>query len=826
MTRRLAAAALLALAACPGSGPEAPKIDALDPPAVEGGAPFTLRVTGERLGPAPKVRVGRAVLTGVLSPDGATVEVSVPALRRGAADVRVEADGVVSAPARLRVGNSPCVIRDPGPVTVVVGHPLRLLLSATDFDGDPVTLHVAGLPKGARWDPITHRLHFNPRADQGDRAFLVEVRATDGIQAVALPLLLDVVRSPPPMTVRAVQPNPAPGGLTFWLELEGEGLTSSAQVRLGDQALVTELSTGPEGQARLRARVPATGRGEHPLEVLSAGVVVHAQTLAVKNAPPMVRVPDDLEVDEETELVAHLEAWDLEQDPLRLTVTDLPPGARFDEATGRLTFRPDFIQGGRTYTLQAEARDHADVRVEPFTITVRDTIQPPPPEVTHEARMADHLQLTLRQRTDGFLDSPEQAGREFEARVVVPLDATVVHPKAVRIFLHGFGGEPYVGGKGDQFRIYPHDPDNTYWWGHKDGAGPNAHVPPYTVRRTLHLLAWLLDRYPGADPERVYVTGSSMGGAGAALMGLLWARHFALAEASLAQTVARNHRPSRVAQLSTLWGSPQENLRDELGLPVWNRLDLVRALADSPEARDQFIFTRHAKDDPIINFGAAVRPSPLAKEAWLPALERHRVGHLAVWDEGAHGPPDPVLGPDWWDGGWDRMEDAETTLARNQAFIAFSNSSADEDPGDGRGDGRPFDPEKGYAGEVGIPGDTGWDGAVAGVHNRYLRWDSRFIVDTWARFEVPLRVHMVPGPPPPRPGYPPKGDVYLGPLPIRADVTPRRVQAFRCRPGERIAWTYGDASGVVEAGPDGEVTVPQLPLHREWSPLTLTRAPP
>ena len=147
----------------------------------------------------------------------------------------------------------------------------------------------------------------------------------------------------------------------------------------------------------------------------------------------------------------------------------------------------------------------------------------------------------------------------------------------------------------------------------------------YSVTSAVQIaLAWLLDRYPGADPERVYVTGSSMGGAGAALMGLLWARHFALAEASLAQTVARNHRPSRVAQLSTLWGSPQDNLRDELGLPVWDRLDLVRALADSPEARDQFIFTRHAKDDPIINFGAAVRPSPLAKEAGLPALERHR----------------------------------------------------------------------------------------------------------------------------------------------------------------------------------------------------------
>jgi hypothetical protein len=833
MSRRARAGlGLLALATlwgCPEAGEDAPELEALEPAAVVGGAPFTLVVRAEGLGPKPQVQLGRLTLEGRLSEDGAAVTVRVPALRRGRVAVRAVGPGGASAPLELEVGNSPCQIRAPAAVAVEVGHPLRLRVGATDFDGDPVRLTALDLPPGARWDASTQRLFFNPRAPQVDQTLVVHLQATDGLEATVQPLLLEVVPVAPTLSVTAVRPQPIAGGAAAWLELEGAGLTSATQVRLDGTRLTTELSPGrTPAQPRLRARVPALPRGTYRLEVRGSGDGLYTQALTVTNAPPAILVPEGLSVDEEREVTARIQAEDLEQDPLRLTLLDLPPGARFEEATGQLTFRPDFIQGGREYTVRAVARDGTDTSTEAFTIAVPDTIHPPDPELVREGRQADHLLLELRQTTDAFLESPEQAGRAYVARVVVPLDASAAHPKAVRIFLHGFGGEPFAGGKSDQFRIYPHDPDNTYWWGHRDGPGAAATVPPYTVRRTLHLLEWLLARYPGADPERVYVHGSSMGGAGAALMGLLWARHFALAEASLAQTVARNHRPSRVAQLSGLWGSPQDNLPDERGMAVWDRLDLVRALAESPEARDQFIFTRHAKDDPIIHFGAAVLPSPLMRQAWLPALGARRVGHLAVWDEGAHGPPDPVLGADWWDSGWDRIEDPETRLRRNQAFIAFARSSADEDPGDGQGQrrGQAFDPEKGFAGEPTISGDTGWSGAVAGALNRYLRWDSRFLIDTWDLFEVPLRIQVRIGGLPPPSGYPAKGDNYPGPFPIRADVTPRRVQAFRCRPGERIAWRYDDLSGVVEAGPDGEVTVPQLPLQRQWSTLTLTRAPP
>ena len=60
-------------------------------------------------------------------------------------------------------------------------------------------------------------------------------------------------------------------------------------------------------------------------------------------------------------------------------------------------------------------------------------------------------------------------------------------------------------------------------------------------------------------------------------------------------------------------------------------------------------------------------------------------------------------------------------------------------------------------------------------------------------------------------------------LPVRVDVTPRRVQRFLCLPGEPLQWRFGAQSGVLRAGEDGSVTVPGLELSTEWQTLRLWR---
>ena len=523
-------------------------------------------------------------------------------------------------------------------------------------------------------------------------------------------------------------------------------------------------------------------------------------------------------------------------EPPRVWVEGLPPGARFDEPSRVLTFTPDFIQGGDTWTITITATNEEGTAAESFDLSIQDTIHPPLPTIRGTEPESGYTNLDVAQTTDDYLDSAGHAGRTFDARVYIPDGASAANPMPVRVYLHGFGGAPYNGtSSGGQFRIYAHDPMNTYWWGYGDalpnGDPSSGSAPNYTQRRVLHLLEWVLRNHPGADPERVYVVGGSMGGAGAATLGLLYARHFAFAESEIGQMVPRNHRPSRLDQLEGLWGTTQDNLpdgtalEDGTSLGVWDRQDLCRVLRDVPEARDEFIFTKHGKDDPTIHFGAVTHASPVTQRSFYDELQHEAVGHYTVWDEGAHGPEDPVMGVHWWDNDWSLLFDPTSYLRRDRPFPAFTLASHDWDPGDGTGNGlQTWSDESGFAGDVTQPGDTGWTGDIAGARNRFLRWDTNGIVDDRDRLEMPLFVVGGAGQDTPQEGYPSRGDLLARTLPIYVNVTPRRVRRFACLPGESIAWSFAGQTGTVTANPDGSVTVPQLPLDTTPQTLVLTRA--
>ncbi|MCA9672539.1 MAG: hypothetical protein KC503_43390 [Myxococcales bacterium] len=543
--------------------------------------------------------------------------------------------------------------------------------------------------------------------------------------------------------------------------------------------------------------------------------------------PLTIGDPGPQSVDEERALTLAIEVSG-GAPPVRVQVLGLPPGARFDETRRELTFRPDFIQGGKTHELTIVARDAAGKVERKVTLTVNDTIKPPAPSIVSETDHGDHRRMLLKQGTDSWLDSPGYAGRSFDARISVPKGASATDRRPVRVDLHGFSGWPPDAGHGREFRIYPHDSMDTYWWGYSDqlpgGTPTKGTVPPYTARRVLALVEWVLKTYPGADPDRVYIGGGSMGGAGAKTIGLLWARHFCYIDAIIGQAIPRNHRPLRIAQLSTLWGTPQDNLPDDQGMGVWDRMDLTRVLRDSPEARDQHIYTKHGRDDVLIHFGAVVMPSPLTKVSYYQALQTYHPGHFAVWDEGGHGPPDPVIGDIWWEWGWNRLEDPQTFLKRGVLHAAFSHCSADQDPGDGSPNGKqPWRDNEGYAGELAVGGDTGWNGEIAGVFNRFLRWDASKAVDTWERLELPLEVLDGNGADAPKAGYPTKGNRFDKTLPVRADVTLRRVQRFTLLPGEQVSYTFGATTGTAKAGPDGALTIEKLPLTTSWQTLIVTR---
>ena len=577
-----------------------------------------------------------------------------------------------------------------------------------------------------------------------------------------------------------------------------------------------------------------------------AALLVMALGGCVAAAPASVSSPvEDMEprfegalriVDPGPQIVSEEETLDLELrvegSAARVFMTGMPEGARFDPSQRRLRYTPDFTQGGKTWTVLVFATDGQQQTRLSFPLSVRDTIRPPEPQILASETVGAWRRLTVQQRTDTYLDSPGYAGRTFTAIVTTPLVTDGPPRLPLRVGLHGFSGTPSRNGWEGELRIFPHDPMNSYWWGYSErlpaGGASTGAVPPYTLRRILHLVSWALRSFPIADPERVYVEGGSMGGAGAMLLGLTSARHFCWVESSIGQAIARNHRPSRLTQLTALWGTPQRNLAAAFpgvaAAGVWDAQDMTSLLLTSAEAREQFLFLKHGKDDSTIHFGATVMASPLTRRSLYGVLQEQHIGHTAIWDEGGHGPEDPVLRGRWWGSGWNPVFDDTTFVRRHLAFPAFSRSSTDRNPGTGNGNGKqPWNPESGYAGKLEVAGDTGWDGELAGVLNRGLRWDARAIVDTENELAMPLKVLDGSGGPPPRPGYPTLGDRLDGKLPVRVDVTPRRVQRFLCLPGEPLHWRFGAQSGVLRAGEDGSVTVPGLELSTEWQTLRIWR---
>ena len=537
--------------------------------------------------------------------------------------------------------------------------------------------------------------------------------------------------------------------------------------------------------------------------------------------------PDCIVLHEYQRLELSFDADALTGMSVHLTCNELPPGAHLDLRERTIRFQPDFTQGGRDVEIRCAFWANGHRLETRIPVRVLNSITPPTPTI-ESVELSDVFELRRVQQVTGqWLDSPGFAGRKFVANLVIPRSRAASMP--VHIVLHGYGSEPSEDGALDEIRVYPHDPYRSYWWGYADGLPDvvDGVVADYTQRRVMHLLAWVLDTVPEADPARVYVTGASMGGAGALSLGLHYARHFAYVGSLIGQTVARNHRPRRKAQLGRLWGTPSQGLTGPTQvLSAWDMQDMVAVLNQHVEARQQFIFTYHGKDDPIIHFGAVVFESPLVGMSWYSAIQRQHIGHYALWDEGGHGTPDPVLGRRWADTGWNRMHDGTTFLRRDLAFPAFTRSSADDTPGVG-GNGRvPMSDASGYAADPMVAGDTGWGGAVAGALNRFLRWDSMSIVDSEMRFEVAIWAVLGEGQRIQEPGYPTTGDLYSGALPISVDVTPRRTQIFRCVPGETIYWTFGTLSGDAICGDDQVPTIAQLPVTHERVLLRVVRTPP
>jgi len=284
---------------------------------------------------------------------------------------------------------------------------------------------------------------------------------------------------------------------------------------------------------------------------------------------------------------------------------------------------------------------------------------------------------------------------------------------------------------------------NTWWYGYhseiyKSTSTPNAIAPNYTERYLIALVRWG-QKYLGADRNRTYVTGGSMGGSGTVALALHFPDVFAAANAHV--PVYSCTRPGRgsARRLECMVGSLKDRrVVTSDGVPLLDYMNgaatIRTAAIDTPP-----IFSCNGRKDgsiPWENNPPFYRAASDAKQAFA-----------VYWNNGSHGmsreAPDDVKA-------WGRRM-LEYRLDRS--YLVFTNCSDDRDYGRG-------DPA---------------DGDLIGWVNRGLGWND--MVDARDRYEVTVTA-VYPGI-----GYP-----------VTVDVTPRRLQQFRLTPRQRVEVRVGNAA--------------------------------
>jgi hypothetical protein len=329
------------------------------------------------------------------------------------------------------------------------------------------------------------------------------------------------------------------------------------------------------------------------------------------------------------------------------------------------------------------------------------------------------------------------------------------------------------------------------------GGDPNrGMVVNYTERRLLAYLEHFKGKYP-IDPNRVYVLGGSMGGTGTTSLVLRYPKIFAAGDARKGAT-NRVHCKWK-SQCETLWGRVESKVLNNDGVNVWDWQNMAW-YASTHHQDVSWLRTAHGREDISIPFRQVAGPPNVTPMSFYKALETFKVGHVCVWDASSHGKPSPKpFAPDDW---WEPFRDPVCFLRLDLSFPAFSNFTADNDPGTGNGDG------------VGTDNDLGnntYDGDNEGGLNRFLRWNSTTIVDQPAEYALEIKLSSG------AQGYKGKGE--------SVDVTPRRLQKFVVKPNAAFTWsTSAPQSGTAKADAEGILTIPGVKVGTAWTNLRIKPA--
>jgi pimeloyl-ACP methyl ester carboxylesterase len=343
---------------------------------------------------------------------------------------------------------------------------------------------------------------------------------------------------------------------------------------------------------------------------------------------------------------------------------------------------------------------------------------------------------------------------------------------------------------------------NTFWFGyHEDlqrGVGGLSPAPDtglvmdYTARRMDWTLDWALAHLP-LDSNRVYMMGGSMGALGSVFYALRQPERIAaiwgtvpkfdfsfLNDPNPANVYNTGGSERRVAD--RLWGTVATNLQTNSGVRVYERLN-AGTMAKRMAAIDlPPLMMFNGKQDVVVGWAEKIHSYS----------DYDSAKQLAVFffDQRGHGGSGGAQA-------WAPAQDADGWLyqfRRNLSFPAFSECSANDDPGDGHME----------------------SGDSIGTLNGHLAFNS--IVDADSLWQVTVT----------RRDLPSMWGTVTAPESISVDVTPRRLQSFDISPSQTFLWSNARVSDnvIVQTGmavPDSNnlLTVTQFLVIGTGNRLTI-----
>jgi len=300
---------------------------------------------------------------------------------------------------------------------------------------------------------------------------------------------------------------------------------------------------------------------------------------------------------------------------------------------------------------------------------------------------------------------------------------------------------------------------NTWWYGtneriYETTLTEQTVCPNYTERYLLYLVRWAQEHL-GTEAARTTIRGGSMGGSGTVAMALHFPQVFAAAYAEVPVYSCTKPGSGSAVRLECTCGPLDKPAFTAEGIPLLDymngALQMANATVDTPP-----IFATNGRQDGSIPW----ENNP----PFYAAANSARQAFSVYWNNGQHGMSrDAPADCRAWSKQIERYR-------LDQSYLVFTNSSDNRNYGNG---------------------DRA-DGELEGWINRGLGWKD--LMDTPREYAVTVTA------------------VYDGiTYPVTVDVTPRRIQRFRLRPGDVVLVRIGPAPAIeLTVDRHGLLTIPAV----------------